>query len=125
MPRLVLEKKFAFEASHQLMHQESKCSRLHGHSWHGSVILENNSLQSNYSDTSMGMEFRFVGNALEGLVNRYLNHQHLNESLKMDAPTSASVAKWIYDRLKFDLPLLVAVTIEGACDCKWTYRGNG
>jgi 6-pyruvoyltetrahydropterin/6-carboxytetrahydropterin synthase len=116
-----LEKRFRFEASHVLRRHDGKCARLHGHSWHGVVVLEGEELQTDGPKKGMLVDFGDVGLDLDGIV-RLLDHYHLNEVLDTDSPTSEFVARWVYERLKPLQPLLAEVRIEETCTSACTYR---
>lgn len=116
-----LTKKFDFEASHQLMHHDGKCARLHGHSWKGEIMVENMELIKVGPKENMVIDFGDMKAPLKPLIEKYLDHWHLNDTLKTEMPTSEFVAKWIYDKLKSDLPDLVAVIIEETCTSRCEY----
>lgn len=117
-----LEKTFRFEASHQLMGHDGKCARLHGHSWIGKVVLEGEELAATGPKTGMLIDYGDISAAVKPLVEEYLDHWHLNDTLKTDHPTSEGVARWIYQQLKPILPNLVEVRIEETCTSAATYR---
>jgi len=118
-----LTKKFKFEASHQLMHHDGKCARLHGHSWNGEIMVEDFALAQTGPKKNMVMDFGDMKAPLKLLVKKYLDHWHLNDTLKTEMPTSEFVAQWIYDKLKPDLPKLVAVVIEETCTSRCEFVG--
>ncbi len=119
-----LTKKFKFEASHQLMHHDGKCARLHGHSWNGEVIVEGYSLNTDGPKENMVLDYSDMKAILKPLIETYLDHWHLNDTLKTDMPTSEYVAKWLYEDLKIKLPMLLAVVIEETCTSRCEYREN-
>lgn len=117
-----LKKQFRFEAAHVLVGHDGKCARLHGHSWIGEVILKGeNLLESPPTKQGMLVDFGDVSAAVKPLVEDYLDHHYLNETLGTQRPTSEFVAKWVYDNLKHHLPLLHAVTIHETCTSECTY----
>ena len=70
----------------------------------------------------MLQDFSDVKKVLTPLVNGWLDHHYLNDTLPLENPTSEEVARWIYDHLKPHLPLLVAVEIEETCTSSCCYR---
>lgn len=118
-----LTKKFEFEASHQLMVHDGKCARLHGHSWKGEIMVEGMELGKFGPKANMVMDFGDMKASLKPLVEKYLDHWHLNDTLKTNMPTSEFVAQWIYDYLKPAIPDLVTVTIEETCTSRCEYVG--
>jgi 6-pyruvoyltetrahydropterin/6-carboxytetrahydropterin synthase len=120
---ITLDKEFRFEASHQLVHHDGKCARLHGHSWVGRVVLEYpDQLIATGPKQGMSQDYYDIGQALKPLVEDALDHWHLNDTVDAIAPTSETVAVFIYNKLKPKLPALVAVIIEETCTSRCVYR---
>lgn len=118
-----LEKSFTFEASHRLYHHDGKCARLHGHSWKGIIVCEGRNLQTYLPKSGMLMDYGDMSAAIKPLIEGYLDHYHLNDSLEMVSPTSEEIARWIFNRLKDVLPLLTWVIIEETCTSRCSYSG--
>lgn len=119
-----LEKEFQFEASHVLPHHLGKCSRLHGHSWKGRLVCEGHYLQESGSQMGMLVDYSEMKKAIKPLLKDYLDHHHLNETLKLESPTSEVIARWIFEKTKPHLPALVAVIIDETCTSRCIYRPN-
>lgn len=117
-----VEKEFRFEASHQLPHHQGKCRRLHGHSWKGRLICEGANLKESGSDRGMVVDFYEMKQAIEPLLDKFLDHWHLNESLQMENPTTEMVARWIFDQVKPRLPSLKSVVLEETCTSRCEYQ---
>ena len=47
----------------------------------------------------MVMDFRDLKPAMEKILHDYLDHHHLNDTLKTDSPTCEFVAVWLFNRL--------------------------
>lgn len=116
-----LEKRFSFEASHQLMNHDGKCRRLHGHSWQGVAILLGLDVEGTGPKKGMLVDFGDIGAVIEEMVEAHLDHWHLNDSLITDSPTSEMVAKWCFDYLYPKLPMLAAIRIEETCSSAAEY----
>lgn len=110
-----LSKKFTFEASHQLPHHDGKCRRLHGHSWVGWAVCTGETLAGAGPKQGMLVDYGTIGALIKPLVEQYLDHHHLNESLGLESPTSEVIAAWVYDELKPSLSSLSSVVIEETC----------
>jgi 6-pyruvoyltetrahydropterin/6-carboxytetrahydropterin synthase len=117
-----LEKDFTFEASHKLLHHDGKCHRLHGHSWKGSVKLVGYSLEDAGPKQGMVFDYSDIASVLRPMVEDYLDHHHLNDTLEEDTPTSEFVARWVFHHLKGRLPGLFSVRIEETCTSRCTFR---
>jgi 6-pyruvoyltetrahydropterin/6-carboxytetrahydropterin synthase len=122
----VLGKEFTFEASHQLKYHDGKCARLHGHSWKGIVYVQGNCLMQDGAKQGMVMDYSEIKQYLKPLVDGYLDHYHLNESLGLENPTSEVIAQWIFNQLtESGLRGLVGVQINETCTSRCFYVGTG
>lgn len=117
-----LEKEFRFEASHQLPYHEGKCRRLHGHSWKGRIVCEGAELQTSGSSRGMLLDYSDMKEAITPLLEKYLDHWHLNETLGLENPTAEEVARWIFLKLKPQLSTLTSIVIEETCTSRCEYR---
>lgn len=117
-----LKKQFKFEASHQLHEHDGKCQRLHGHSWVGYLILEGPTLVQDGPKQGMLIDYGDISAAIKPIVERHLDHWHLNESTGLANPTSEELARWVYNLVKPSLPMLKAVVIEETCTSAAEYR---
>lgn len=112
---------FSFEAAHCLPNvpPDHKCARLHGHSFHVEIHV------SGPIDPHVGwvMDFGDIKKAFKPILDQ-LDHYYLNDIEGLENPTSEAVARWIWKRLKPDLPLLSAVKIRETCTSGCIYRGE-
>ena len=58
-----------------------------------------------------------------GVLDRH-DHYYLNESPGLENATSENLAKWIWDRLKPQLPLLTEIVVAETCMSRCVYRGQ-
>lgn len=126
MPSWTLKKHFSFEASHRLPNHDGKCARLHGHSWKGIITVAGDELLGG-AKAGMLIDYGDLSTAIKPIVENYLDHYHLNDSLELLNPTSEEIARWIYRRLQTTAPialqsLLLSVTILETCTSEATYR---
>jgi len=117
-----LRKTFAFEASHQLKHHDGKCARLHGHSYTMTIEVSGDRLQSDGPQKNMLLDFKKMSFIVKNIIITYLDHHHLNDTLKTDSPTAEFIARWLYWKLAPALPLLTAVEIRETASASATYR---
>lgn len=115
-----LYKRFQIEAAHRLPNVPPghKCARLHGHSFRIRLALEGPVAEP----AGWVIDFAEVGKAFEPLF-RQLDHNYLNEVEGLENPTSENLARWIWARLKPDLPELSAVEVAETCNSGCIYRG--
>jgi 6-pyruvoyltetrahydropterin/6-carboxytetrahydropterin synthase len=115
-----LVKSFGFEAAHRLPNapEGHKCARLHGHSFRVEVICEGD------ADPKTGwlIDFGEVKRLFEPTLDR-LDHHYLNEIEGLENPTAENLARWIWGKLKADLPQLTQITIAETCTSRCEYRG--
>jgi len=117
----ILRKKFKFEAAHKLPNHDGKCANLHGHSWVGWVEIAGSELSTEGAKEGMLIDYTDIKRAVAPLVESYLDHHFLNSTLPLDAPTSETVAKWVYEKLEPILEGLVAIEIEETCTSSCRY----
>lgn len=109
-------KEFRFEAAHRLPHYDGKCHRLHGHSWVGRIYVQGDRLVKDGPKQGMIMDFSDIQRYLEPLLENFLDHYYLNETMGLENPTCEAVAQWIFEKLeKAGLQGLQAVEIQETC----------
>ena len=119
--RVELEKDFTLECAHRLprVPEGHKCARMHGHSFRVTVrvageVDEGTGWLQDYAELSRAF----------GPVHEALDHRCLNDVAGLDNPTSEVLARWIWRRLKPELPLLAAVVVAETCTARCVYRGE-
>ena len=114
-------KEFHIEAAHRLPNvpEGHKCARLHGHSFHVTIHVEGD------LDPALGwvVDFADIKQAF-GPIFDELDHRYLNEVPGLENPTSEQLARWIWRRLKPELPLLSKVVIRETCTSGCSYLGD-
>ncbi|MEA1890953.1 MAG: 6-carboxytetrahydropterin synthase QueD [Pseudomonadota bacterium] len=113
-------KKFSIEAAHRLTNlpPEHKCSRLHGHSFELELRVTGD-VDEKYGWVQDFAEIKTVFKP----IYEQLDHHYLNEVDGLGNPTSENLAKWIWLKLKPDLPLLSAVIVRETCTAGCIYKG--
>ena len=114
-------KSFTFEAAHRLpnLPPDHKCARLHGHSFRVDIHVEGEIVQPE----DWVMDFAGLKEAFAPLRGQ-LDHHNLNDIDGLANPTSEVIARWIWDRLKPDLPGLCKVVLHETCTAGCVYRGE-
>jgi len=119
--RVELEKDFSLECAHRLprVPADHKCARVHGHSFRVTVRVEGE------VDERAGWLQDYADLArVWGPVHEALDHRSLNDVPGLENPTSEVLARWIWERLAPELPLLSAVTVAETCTARCVYRGK-
>ena len=118
--RVSLTKTIDFESAHWLptFPPEHKCRRLHGHSFRVDVVVEGE------VDPAKGylVDFGDIKRVLDPLKDQ-LDHRLLNDIEGLENPTAEMLARWIYDRVKPQLPLVSIVRVRETCTSAAEYRG--
>ena len=96
-----------------------KCGRLHGHSFRVEIRLRGT------VDKHSGWfrDFGDVKLAFKPLEDQ-LDHRYLNEVSGLENPTSENLARWIWQRLKPELPELSCVIVRETCTAGCIYEGE-
>ena len=114
-------KEFSFEAAHLLPNvpPDHKCARLHGHSVAVRIYVE-----GQVGDNSgWVMDFSDISSAFNP-IQKELDHCYLNEIKGLENPTSENIVRWIWERLKPDLPQLFEIEIRETCTSGCRYTGD-
>ena len=113
-------KEFSIESAHRLpnLPDDHKCSRLHGHSFHIRICVEG---EVN-PESGWIIDFAEIKAAYKPVFDQ-LDHYYLNDIEGLENPTSENLAKWIWDRMKPELPLLSKVIIKETCTSGCVYTG--
>jgi 6-pyruvoyltetrahydropterin/6-carboxytetrahydropterin synthase len=115
-----LVKTFRFEAAHSLPYvpPEHKCSRLHGHSYRVDLHV------TGPIDPQKGwvMDFGELKQAAHPVLDA-LDHRLLSDVPGLANSTTEMIAKYIWDHVKPDLPLLSAVVVWESDTSRCAYRG--
>lgn len=115
-----LSKTFHFEAAHALptFPEGHKCRRLHGHSFRFDVVVEGEVEESK----GYLIDYGDIRRAADPLLKQ-LDHYYLNDIAGLENPTSETLAKWLWERLRPSLPLLAAVIVHETCSSTCEFRG--
>ena len=114
-------KEFTFEAAHRLINvpDEHKCARLHGHSFKVRISVEGQPGEN----SGWVMDYAEITAAFKP-IRKLLDHYYLNEIKGLENPTSENIVRWIWFRLKPDLPELCEIEIKETCSSGCIYMGD-
>jgi len=116
-----IAKSFRFEAAHHLPAHDGKCRRVHGHSWVAVVEVRGTELAASGPKVDMLTDYGTISDAVDPLVEQYLDHYDLNQTTGLPNPTSEAIARWLFAQLEAVLPNLVAVTVRETCTSECRY----
>ncbi|KAF2418118.1 6-carboxytetrahydropterin synthase QueD [Microbacterium sp. B35-30] len=116
-----LAREFSFESAHYLPNvpEGHKCGRMHGHSYTVGIhvrgaVDEHTGFVQDFGDLS----------AAFAPIGKQLDHCLLNEIDGLENPTSEHLARWLWERLSGELPLLHAIVVSETPRSRCTYRGQ-
>jgi 6-pyruvoyltetrahydropterin/6-carboxytetrahydropterin synthase len=96
--RTTVTKILTFDAAHCLPDHEGACRRLHGHTYTVEVTVQGSPQYGGPAD-GMVMDFAELGETVNRLVVRPLDHTYLNDIFDF-APTAESIAGWMLRTLE-------------------------
>jgi 6-pyruvoyltetrahydropterin/6-carboxytetrahydropterin synthase len=114
-------KEFTLEAAHFLPYlpEGHKCRRLHGHSFR----IEVHVCGEVQRPIGWVMDFAEINSKFQPLFEQ-LDHYCLNQVPGLENPTSENLARWIWQRLKPELPGLSKIIVRETCSAGCVYEGN-
>lgn len=114
-------KVFKFDAAHFLpcVPEGHKCAKLHGHSFRVEIHIQG----TVDPRTGWVMDFARISAACQPVLER-LDHKNLNDIEGLDNPTSENLCRWIWRRVKADLPGLSKVIVQESPESGCIYDGS-
>ncbi len=116
-----LIKTFRFEAAHTLAKAPDghKCRRLHGHSYKIDIHVTGQA----DPETGWVIDFGQIKQAVEPILDT-LDHRFLDDIKGLANSTSEMLAKYLWDKIKVNLPGLSAITVWESDTSRCIYRGK-
>ena len=115
-----LSRSFHFEASHRLDHlgPEHPCYNLHGHSYRVEVEV------SGEVDLTTGflIDYSEIKRIVQPLIAR-LDHTHLNDVEGLPLTSTEYIARWLWERIQPELPIISRITIHETDSSKCVFEG--
>ena len=114
-------KEFMIEAAHRLpgLPEGHKCARVHGHSFKVAIHVTGPVGE----DTGWVIDFADIETSFMPVYEQ-LDHHYLNEIEGLENPTSEVLARWIWNKLKPQLPILSKVVVNETCTTGCIYAGE-
>ena len=118
---MIVFKDFTFDSAHFLpfVPDDHKCRRMHGHTYSLRVVVEGP------LDPKLGwvMDFAEINKVVKPIVEA-LDHRVLNDIEGMENPTAEVIAKWLWDKIKPEIPLLTRVEVSETPRSGVVYEGD-
>lgn len=114
-------KEFQIESAHSLPNVPDghKCGRIHGHSFRLAIHVTGPVSEPE----GWVMDFADIKKIFAPIYDQ-LDHRYLNDIEGLENPTSENIARWIWARLKPQLPLLSKVVVHETCTSGCAYTGE-
>lgn len=105
----------SFSAAHHLLNYNGECENQHGHNWKTEAYFRGNELDK----SNLLIDFKMLKKELNTIL-KTLDHKDINtlEDFKGVSPSSETISKYIYERLKKVIPCTYKVSVwetEKAC----------
>ena len=114
-------KDFHFDAAHWLSRVpiEHKCSRMHGHTYRVRVWC-----RGAIDPAGMIVDYAAIGEAV-GAVLAKIDHRVLNDVPGLGNPTTESLAPWLFEQIKVNLPELFRIEVAESATTGCVYERDG
>jgi len=120
--RLIICRRFHFDAAHCLPNHEGKCKNLHGHRWAVDVAITGPVNREGAQD-GMVYDFGNLKKAVDPVIEE-LDHHYLNDLLPF-TPTAENLAESLYIHINNRLPLEVGVVFIRVWETEDSYAEYG
>lgn len=100
---MTIFRQFTFDSAHFLPNvpPEHKCRGMHGHTYKLTIFM------TGEPDEHLGwvMDFAVVKKIMEPILEQ-VDHKLLNDIKGLENPTCELLAKWLWDKVKLEIPIL-------------------
>lgn len=104
-----------FSAAHHLLNYDGECENQHGHNWLVEAYVQGTELDK----SNILIDYKILKKYLKDVLN-LLDHKDINEleDFKGVSPSSETLAKYIYEKMKVNVPQISKISIwETATSC--------
>ena len=104
-----------FSAAHHLLKYDGECENQHGHNWLVEAYVQGTELDK----SNILIDYKILKKHLKEVLN-LLDHKDINEleDFKGISPSSETLAKYIYEKMKANVPQISKISIwETATSC--------
>lgn len=92
--RVMVSKKFTFDAAHHLFNYDGKCKALHGQTYRLQIAVS-----GMLDDRAMAVDFGDIKQIYKEHLEPHLDHRYLNESLPYMNTTAENMVYWIFKQV--------------------------
>ncbi|MBR6127683.1 6-carboxytetrahydropterin synthase QueD [bacterium] len=103
-----LKAQMYFSAAHHLLNYDGACENQHGHNWLVEAYVSGTKLDK----SNILVDYKIIKKYLKEVLD-YFDHKDINElpEFKEISPSSEILAKFIYEKMKSNLPQISKVSI--------------
>lgn len=113
MPIVTIAKEFSFDAAHSLPNSDGPCRRLHGHTYHVTVIARGQTQPlDGRAEEGMVIDFTRIKTVFKERIEARCDHQFLNETVPVARTTAELLATWMLGEMREVLPQVVAIRVS-------------
>lgn len=113
MPIVTIAKEFSFDAAHSLPNSDGPCKRLHGHTYHVTVIARGQTQPlDGRPEEGMVIDFTRIKMIFKERIEARCDHQFLNETVPVARTTAELLATWMLGEMREVLPQVVAIRVS-------------
>ena len=114
-------KSFTFDSAHFLPNVPDghRCKNMHGHTYRLTVYLDGPLVPP----FDWAIDFGEVKKVVAPIVDR-IDHRVMNDIEGLENPTCEAIAKWLWDQIKPELPLLTKVELHETPTSGVVYEGQ-
>lgn len=116
-----LKTQMYFSAAHHLLNYDGACENQHGHNW----LVEAFVIGDKLDKSNILIDYKVLKSELKAVLD-YLDHEDINElpEFKGVSPSSETIAKFIYDKLKQKIAIISKVSVwETSNSCASYFEG--
>lgn len=115
-----IKKQMSFSAAHHLLNYDGECENQHGHNWLVEAYVKGNNLDK----SNILIDYKVLKKEMKQVLD-LLDHKDINELeyFKDISPSSEILAKFIFDKLKENIPNISRVSVwETSTSCATYYE---
>ena len=113
MPIATIAKEFSFDAAHSLPHSDGPCKRLHGHTYHVTVMARGQIQPlDGRAEEGMVLDFTRIKEVFKRRIEARCDHQFLNETAPVERTTAELLAAWMLAEMRAELLQIIAVRVS-------------
>lgn len=115
-----LKAQMYFAAAHHLLNYDGECENQHGHNWLVEAYVKGDKLDK----SNILIDYKVLKKELKEVLD-LLDHKDINELpyFENESPSSEMISKFIYNRLKEQIPLVSKISVwETPTSCASYYE---